>query len=52
MKAGFDAGLRLRGFEEWHSHKQSQPGPRARAENRARNEFPLFLGMLWEKPLQ
>lgn len=50
MKAGFDAGLRLRGFEEWHSHKQSQPGPRARAENRARNEFPLFLALLWEKP--
>lgn len=47
---GFAAGLRLAALEEWHSHKQSQPGPRARAENRARGEFPLFLGLLWEKP--
>ena len=47
---GFSAGLRLAGIEEWHSHKESQPGPRARAENRARKEFPLFLALLWEKP--
>ncbi len=50
LAAGFAAGLRLAALEEWHSHKQSQPGPRARAENRARAEFPLFLGLLWEKP--
>ncbi len=49
LAAGFAAGLRLAGLQEWHSHKQSQPGPRARAENRARDEFPLFLGLLWEK---
>jgi ubiquinone/menaquinone biosynthesis C-methylase UbiE len=47
---GFSAGLRLAGIEEWYSHKESQPGPRARAENRARKEFPLFLALLWEKP--
>lgn len=47
---GFAAGLRLAGLEEWHSHKESQPGPRARAENRARKEFPLFLALLWQKP--
>ncbi|MBU6141609.1 methyltransferase domain-containing protein [Patescibacteria group bacterium] len=40
--------LRKHGFlishmEEWTSHKQSQPGPRAAAEDRARKEFPLFL---------
>lgn len=46
---GFGAGLRLAGMEEWYSHKESQPGPRAKAENRARKEFPLFLALLWEK---
>ena len=46
---GFGAGLRLAGIEEWYSHKESQPGPRAPAENRARKEFPLFLALLWEK---
>ncbi len=47
--AGFKAGLTMSGLEEWYSHKESQPGPRARAENRARKEFPLFLAMLWRK---
>jgi cyclopropane fatty-acyl-phospholipid synthase-like methyltransferase len=51
LQTGFQAGLRLKALQEWHSHKQSQPGPRARAENRARSEFPLFLALLWEKPL-
>jgi len=46
---GFSAGLVLAGIEEWYSHKESQPGPRARAENRARKEFPLFLALRWEK---
>jgi ubiquinone/menaquinone biosynthesis C-methylase UbiE len=49
MHCAFSAGFLLAGFEEWHSDKQSQPGPRARAENRARDEFPLFVGMLWTK---
>ena len=49
MAPAFAAGLTLAGFQEWHSHKESQPGPRARAENRARKEFPLFLGLLWRK---
>lgn len=49
---GFSAGLMLAGMEEWISHKESQPGPRARAENRARTEFPLFLGLLWHKPAE
>lgn len=48
-QAGFKAGLCLSGLGEWYSHKESQPGPRARAENRARKEFPLFLGLLWKK---
>jgi ubiquinone/menaquinone biosynthesis C-methylase UbiE len=50
MQPAFAAGLQLAGLREWHSHKESQPGPRARAENRARREFPLFLALLWRKP--
>ena len=49
MAPAFNAGLMLGGLQEWHSHKASQPGPRAKAENRARNEFPLFLALLWRK---
>ncbi|MBB5039890.1 class I SAM-dependent methyltransferase [Prosthecobacter dejongeii] len=48
--SGFKAGLTMAGLGEWYSHKESQPGPRARAENRARKEFPLFLALLWQKP--
>jgi SAM-dependent methyltransferase len=51
LTTGFQAGLRLRDTQEWHSHKTSQPGPRAKAENRARTEIPLFLALLWEKPI-
>ncbi len=47
--AAFSAGLAMTGLGEWYSHKESQPGPKARAENRARKEFPLFLGMLWRR---
>lgn len=46
------AGFVLSGLEEWVSDKQSEPGPRARAENRARREFPLFLALLWRKPVE
>lgn len=49
MGFGFRAGFVLAGLEEWVSEKQSEPGPRARAENRARREFPLFLALLWRK---
>ena len=38
-KAGFSVTL----MEEWNSHKQSQAGPRALAEDIARKEIPLFL---------
>ena len=50
MQPAFAAGLVLAGLQEWHSHRESQPGPRARAENRARREFPLFLALLWRRP--
>ena len=49
MDCGFSAGFALADLEEWHSDKQSQPGPRARAENHARDEFPLFLALLWRR---
>ena len=36
-------GLAVTRLEEWNSPKHSEPGPRAKPENRARQEFPLFL---------
>lgn len=39
------AGFSITGLEEWISHRQSRPGPRAKAENRARLEIPLFLAI-------
>lgn len=43
--AAVKAGLLIDGLEEWPSHKQSQPGPRAAAENTARKEIPMFLAL-------
>lgn len=39
------AGLAVDAMEEWVSPKVSTFGPKAKAENRARAEFPLFLAM-------
>lgn len=39
------AGLLVDALEEWPSHKVSQPGPRAAAENMARKEIPMFLAL-------
>lgn len=36
-------GFSVTRLEEWNSHKKSEPGPRAKAENQARKEIPLFL---------
>jgi hypothetical protein len=41
-------GLSILSIEEWCSDKESEGG-RARAENRARKEFPLFLAILAQK---
>ncbi|MSQ11669.1 MAG: class I SAM-dependent methyltransferase [Dehalococcoidia bacterium] len=38
-------GFVINALEEWASHKESQAGPVAKAENRARAEFPLFLAL-------
>jgi ubiquinone/menaquinone biosynthesis C-methylase UbiE len=43
MKALRAAGFSITRLEEWISHKTSEPGPKARAENIARKEFPLFM---------
>ena len=43
FKAFQKAGLAVTRLEEWTSHKESDSGPRAGAENRARSEFPLFM---------
>jgi len=42
-KALANAGLAILRIEEWMSHKQSQKGPRQRAEDKARREIPLFM---------
>ncbi len=39
------AGFAVDGLEEWVSDRRSDSGPRARAENRSRAEFPLFLAI-------
>ncbi len=44
-------GFAVTRLEEWNSHKESQPGPRAEAENRARKEIPMFLYLQAEKRL-
>lgn len=45
VKALSQAGLLVDALEEWPSHKTSGPGPRAKAENTAREEIPMFLAI-------
>ena len=45
VKALSSAGLVIDRLEEWSSHKTSDSGPRAKAENVAREEIPLFLAL-------
>ena len=45
VKALRQAGLLVDAMEEWAGHKESEPGPRAAAENTARKEFPMFLAI-------
>jgi ubiquinone/menaquinone biosynthesis C-methylase UbiE len=39
------AGLLIDVIEEWPSHKKSTSGPRSPAENRAREEIPMFMAI-------
>jgi len=50
IKALAKAGFLIDALEEWPSHKKSQPGPRAQAENSAREEIPMFLAIRAVKP--
>jgi ubiquinone/menaquinone biosynthesis C-methylase UbiE len=45
IEALVKAGFCVDAMEEWISNKKSQPGKRAKAENRARKEIPLFLAL-------
>ena len=45
VKAARNADLMIDAVEEWASHKKSTSGPRAPAENVAREEIPMFLAM-------
>lgn len=45
VKALRQAGLFVEAMEEWCSHKHSDSGPRAKAENLARREIPMFMAI-------
>jgi ubiquinone/menaquinone biosynthesis C-methylase UbiE len=45
VKALARNGLAIDAMEEWPSHKSSTSGPRAAAENKARQEIPMFLAI-------
>lgn len=40
-----EAGFLIDWLEEWPSARESEPGPRAAEENRARREIPMFLAL-------
>jgi ubiquinone/menaquinone biosynthesis C-methylase UbiE len=43
FKALVKSGFLIGRLEEWNSHKKSEAGPRQKAEDKARQEIPLFL---------
>ena len=43
MKALTKSGFAITRLEEWISHKESEKGPKQRAENKARKEIPMFM---------
>jgi ubiquinone/menaquinone biosynthesis C-methylase UbiE len=45
VRALRSAGLLVDAMDEWASHKMSDSGPRAAAENTARKEIPMFLAI-------
>ncbi len=49
FKSLSSAGFAVVGLEEWISHKKSEAGPRAAAEDQARKEFPMFLTIVAKK---
>ena len=49
VKALAANGFSVVDLEEWTSHKSSVVGPKAKAENAARVEIPMFLALVAEK---
>lgn len=49
VKALAKNGFSIIDMEEWTSHKSSDSGPRAKAENVARMEIPMFLAIVAKK---
>ena len=49
MKLLRASGFAVTRLEEWISHRKSEKGPRANAEDAARKEFPLFLAVETQK---
>jgi ubiquinone/menaquinone biosynthesis C-methylase UbiE len=45
VKAFAKYGLGITRLEEWVSHRESEKGPRQRAENKSRKEIPLFMAI-------
>ncbi len=45
VKSLRNAGMLVDAIEEWPSHKKSTSGPRAAAENMAREEIPMFMAV-------
>jgi ubiquinone/menaquinone biosynthesis C-methylase UbiE len=45
VKAFAKNGLAITRLEEWGSHRESEKGPRQRAENISRKEIPLFMAI-------
>lgn len=43
MKALAKSGFAITHLEEWISHKESEKGPKQRAENKSRKEIPMFM---------
>lgn len=43
VKALSKAGFAIIHLEEWISHKESEKGPKQRAENKSRKEIPMFM---------
>lgn len=49
VKAFAKNGLAVTRLEEWGSHRESEKGPRQRAENVSRKEIPLFMAIELQK---
>ncbi len=51
VSAAVRGGLLVDALQEWASHKFSDSGPRAAAENSARREIPMFMALRFTRPI-